>query len=235
MNFIMKLFDSKKHNIICTIINRLFKKRYYVFYIIDEKNIVVEICVRILFHYIFRIHELFSFIISNRDFQFVNTIWKFFCKKLNIKNKLSIAFYSKTNDQTKRINQNIETRFWYYCNYIQNNWTRWIDILKFVDNDDFFATIELTFFFVNKKYHSRMIFEFDIINYESIKKRLLTKKIENINTKIKRIINYVKKHVINIVKRIIARVNQYRKFIEFEIKNYVWLNRRNIKIVRFFW
>ena len=74
MNFIIKLFDSKKYNIICIIINRLFKKRYYVFCTIDEKNIVVEICVRILFHYIFRIHELFSFIISNRDFQFVNTI-----------------------------------------------------------------------------------------------------------------------------------------------------------------
>ena len=118
MNFIIKLFNSKKHNVICTIINRLFKKRYYVFCTIDKKNIVVEIYVRILFHYIFRIHELFSFIISNRDFQFVNTIWKFFCKKLNIKNKLSIAFYSKTNDQTKRINQNIKTRFQYYCNYI---------------------------------------------------------------------------------------------------------------------
>ena len=66
-----------------------------------------------------------------------------------------------------------------------------------------------------------MIFEFDIINYKSIKKHLLTKKIENINTKIKRIINYVEKHVINIIKRIIARVNQYRKFIEFEIKNHI--------------
>ena len=66
-----------------------------------------------------------------------------------------------------------------------------------------------------------MIFEFDIINYESIKKRLLTNKIENINTKIKRIINYIKKYVINIVKRIIVRVNQYQKFIKFEIKNHV--------------
>ena len=37
-----------------------------------------------------------------------------------------------------------------------------------------------------------MIFEFDIINYKSIKKRLLTKKIENIITKMKRIINYIK-------------------------------------------
>ena len=71
MNFIIKLFDLKKYNIICTIINRLFKKRYYVFCIIDKKNIVVEIYVRILFHYIFRIHELFLFIILNRNSQFV--------------------------------------------------------------------------------------------------------------------------------------------------------------------
>ena len=54
-----------------------------------------------------------------------------------------------------------------------------------------------------------MIFEFDIINYKLIKKRLLTKKVENINSKIQRIINYVKKHVINVVKRIVARINQY--------------------------
>ena len=74
MNFIIKLFNSKKHNVICTIINRLFKKRHYVFCIVDKKNIVIKIYVRILFHYVFRIHELFLFIISNRDNQFVNTI-----------------------------------------------------------------------------------------------------------------------------------------------------------------
>ena len=98
MNFIIKLFDVKKHNVICIIINRFFKKRYYFFCIIDEKNIVVEICVRILFYYVFRIYELFLFIISNCNFQFVNTILKFFYKKLNIKGKLSIVFSSKTND-----------------------------------------------------------------------------------------------------------------------------------------
>ena len=53
MNFIIKLFDLKKYNIICTIINRLFKKRHYVFCIVDEKNIVIEIYVRILFYYVF--------------------------------------------------------------------------------------------------------------------------------------------------------------------------------------
>ena len=74
MNFMIKLFNSKKYNIICTIINRLFKKRDYVFCIVDEKNIVIEICVRILLCHVFRIHELFLFIILNRENQFINTI-----------------------------------------------------------------------------------------------------------------------------------------------------------------
>ena len=65
-----------------------------------------------------------------------------------------------------------------------------------------------------------MIFEFNIINYKSIKKRLLTKKIENINTKMKRIVNYVKKHVINVVKRIIDI-----KIVRFFDK----LNNKNLK------
>ena len=67
MNFIMRLFDSEKHNVICIIINRLNKKRHYVLCIVNKENIVVKIYVRILFYYVFWTHELFSFIISNRD------------------------------------------------------------------------------------------------------------------------------------------------------------------------
>ena len=37
----------------------------------------------------------------------------------------------------------------------------------------------------------------------------------------KRIINYVKKYITNVIKSIIVRVNQHRKFIEFEKKNYI--------------
>ena len=67
MKFKIRLLNSKKYNIICMIINRLFKEYYYVFCIVDKKNIVIEIYVRILFYYIFRIHKLFSFIILNHD------------------------------------------------------------------------------------------------------------------------------------------------------------------------
>ena len=102
MNFIINLFKSKKHNVICIIINRFFKKRHYVFYIVDKKNIVVDVCVRILFHYIFRIHELSSFIILNRDNQFVNIVWNFFLQKIKHQKQIvyCISLENKRTNET---------------------------------------------------------------------------------------------------------------------------------------
>ena len=61
MNFITKLFNAYNYNVIYTIIDRLNKKRYYVFCIIDDENINVEIIVRIFIQYVFRIYKFFIF------------------------------------------------------------------------------------------------------------------------------------------------------------------------------
>ena len=77
IDFIIELFDSRDNNAICIIIDRLTKERHYVFCIVDDDDIVVEVCVKILFHYvftIFRTHELFSSIIFDRDDQFVSRV-----------------------------------------------------------------------------------------------------------------------------------------------------------------
>ena len=232
MDFIVGLPDSEGHNAICTIIDRLSKERHYAPCTAGEEGTAVEACVRILLHYVFRTHGLPSSIISDRGPQFVSTVWKSFCKRLGIKSKLSTAFHPKTDGQTERANQDIETRLRHYCNYAQDNWARWIDILKFADNDGLSAATGLTPFFVNKEYHPRMTFGPDITNYESTRERLLTGRAENISTEMERIVNYAKEHAINAVKRMIARANQHRRPIEFEIGDHVWLDRRNIKTAR---
>ncbi len=45
-------------------------------------------------------------------------------------------------------------------------------MIKFVNNNILFSIIFLTFFFMNKNFHSHMSFNFDIIKYESIRERL---------------------------------------------------------------
>ena len=104
INFMIELFNSRNNNVIYIIIDRLIKKRHYVFCVIDDDDLTIEICVKILLHYVFCIHNLLFFIISNWNNQIVNRVWKFFCKRLKIKCKLFIVFHFKINDQIERIN-----------------------------------------------------------------------------------------------------------------------------------
>ena len=164
----------------------------------------------------------------------MSRVWKAFCKRLEIKCKLFTTFQSQIDDQIERTNQNIEIRLRLYCNYRQNDWVDWIDIMKFVDNNDVFAVIEFTLFFINKDYHSRMIFDSNLNDYEITKKRLLVKQDEFIVEEMNRIIEWIKINVVDVKQKMTTRVNKSRLFISFEIENYVWLDRRHIKTTRSF-
>ena len=98
MNFITELFIAHNYNVIYIIIDRLNKKRHYVSCIIDDENINVEIIVRIFIQYVFRIHDLFFSITSNRNFQFIFFVWQIFCRIFDIKYKFFIVFHSKIDD-----------------------------------------------------------------------------------------------------------------------------------------
>jgi len=53
-------------------------------------------------------------------------------------------------------------------------------MIKFINNNVLFSIIFLIFFFMNKSFHSHMSFNSDIIEYESIHKRLQIVRIEDI-------------------------------------------------------
>ena len=67
MNFIVDLSQSKEHNVIFVIVNRLTKKRYYISYTVTNEDTSVEYTTKMLVNHIFRLHELSSSIVSNRD------------------------------------------------------------------------------------------------------------------------------------------------------------------------
>ena len=81
----------------------------------------------------------------------------------------------------------------------------------------------------------RLNFEYHIVKIEyHLYSMHARHKVDDIVEKMKRIVKFVKAHAMKINKRMIARANANRKLIEYEIKNHVWLNRRNIKIVKLF-
>ena len=66
MNFIVGLSQSKEHNVIFVVIDRLIKKRHYILCTITDEDISVEYTAKMLVDHVFRLHGLSSLIVSNR-------------------------------------------------------------------------------------------------------------------------------------------------------------------------
>ena len=172
MNFIINLSDSSEYNAILTIICRLSKERHYISCITENEDITVKKTAEMLIQWVYWTHDLLSFIISDRGLQFIFILWKSLCKRLDINLRLSTVYHSQINNQSERVNQNIERYLRFFCSYMQDNWSKWLLMIKFVDNNVLFSVIFLIFFFMNKGFHSCMSFDSDIIEYESTRERL---------------------------------------------------------------
>ena len=66
IDFIVDLSQSKEHNAIFVVVDRLIKKRHYISCTITDEDISVEYTTKMLVNYIFRLHGLSSSIVSNR-------------------------------------------------------------------------------------------------------------------------------------------------------------------------
>ncbi len=118
MNFIINLFDSSEYNVILTIICRLSKERHYISCITENEDITVKKTAEMLIQWVYWTYDLSSFIISDRDSQFIFILWKSLCKRLNINLRLFTVYHSQIDDQSEQVNQNVERYLWFFCSYM---------------------------------------------------------------------------------------------------------------------
>ncbi len=104
MNFIINLFDSFNYNVILTVICKLLKERHYISCIIDDEEITVEKTAKMLIQWVYWTYDLLSFIVSDKDTQFISILWKFLCKWLSISLWLFIIYHFQINNQSEWIN-----------------------------------------------------------------------------------------------------------------------------------
>ncbi len=232
MNFITELLLSKNYNIICTIICCLFKERHYVSCHWEDDDISIEETVWIMLWNVYRLHDLLSSIVSNKDFQFISIMWQSLCKRLKIKVNLSTVYHSEIDDQSKRANQDVERELRIYCNYMQNDWAKWLSMMKFSDNFNTFSTILMTFFYFNKDFHPQMSFNSDTTDYETTRQRIEARKIDNIVTQMSELLIFDRQQLKKIKQITETQVNKHRWDVIYEVDDQVWLVFENIKITR---
>ncbi len=234
MNFIINLFDLYDYNAILTVICKLLKERHYISCIIDDKNITVEKTAEMLLQWVYWTHDLSSFIVFDRDSQFIFILWKSLCKRLNISLWLFIIYHSQINDQSKRINQNVKRYFCFFCSYMQNDWFKWLLMIKFVNNNVLFSIIFLIFFFMNKNFHSCMSFNSDIIKYESIREHLQIAWVKDIFNHMNKTLIFAREALIKTREQMMNQANKHRKKINYEIESKMFLNEWNIITAKLF-
>ena len=192
MDFITGLPTSEGHNAILAFIDRCIKERHYISCTAGEEGTSAENTAYMLLKEVFRLHGLPASIISDRGPQFIATMWSSFCKRLGIQAKLSTAFHPETDGQTERANQDVERHLRTYCNYMQDDWAKWLSIAEFADNNAISASTGLTSFFANKGFHPRMSFSPDITSYDITRKRLDAAKAEDITNYMQGILDYIR-------------------------------------------
>jgi hypothetical protein len=204
LDFVIELFDNKEYNAILMIINRLSKMHHYISCIINENDITIEETTKLFIQHVWKLHELLTMMISNRDSQFISFVWDTIYRMLRIKKKLFIAFHSKTNEQSEIFNQKMKRYLRAYVNHQQNDWADWLSMTKYALNAFILIIIQMSSFLANYEFESRMNFDQIEFDENTIKKwinRVRNRKIMFIMKNIWKFVKeYMKKSQINQVK-----------------------------------
>ncbi len=97
-----------------------------------------------------------------------------------------------------------------------------------------FSVIFLTFFFMNKSFHSYISFDSDIIKYESIRECLQIAQVKDIFNHMNKTLIFAREALIKTWKQMMNQANKHRKKINYKIKSKMFLNEWNIIIARLF-
>jgi hypothetical protein len=177
------------------IVDRLSKMHHYISCTIDENGTTIDETIKLLIQHVWKLHELSTTMISDRDSQFIFLIWDIVCKMLKIKTKLFTIFHSKTNDQSEIFNQKMKRYLRAYVNHQQNYWADWLSMTEYVSNAFISITTQVFSFLANYDFESRMSFDLVQFDENTIRDRMQTIRDREIVFIMKKIWEFVKTHM----------------------------------------
>ncbi len=132
----------------------------------------------------------------------------------------------------KRANQDVERELRIYCNYMQNDWAKWLSMIEFSENFNIFSVISMTLFYFNKSFHSWMSFNSDTTDYETTCECFEARKTDDIIIWMKELLIFDHQQLKKTKQITEAQINKHRRDIIYEVNDWVWLFFRNIKITK---
>ena len=131
-DFIMKLPLAQGYDSILVVCNRMTKMAHFV---PTTERTSAEGVARLFWDNIWKLHGLPESIIIDRRVQFVAGMIKKLNCMLGINTKLSMAYHPQTDDQTERMNQDLEQYLRMFIDHRQEQWPDWLAMAEFAYNN----------------------------------------------------------------------------------------------------
>ena len=123
-----------------------------------EKTIAEELA-RLFKDNMQKLHRLPESVILNRGSQFVTGLTRELNKMLEIETKLFTAYYSQTDEQMERTNQELEQYLRMYIDHRQSNQSEQLAMVEFIFNNKVYIFTKSSLFKINYKREPRMSFD----------------------------------------------------------------------------
>ncbi len=115
---------------------------------------------------------------------------------------------------------------------MQNDWAKWLSMMKFSKNFNIFFIISMTSFYFNKDFHSWMSFNSDTTNYKITHERFKVRKVNDIIIWMKKLLIFNYQQLKKTKQIIKAQINKYKWDVIYEVNDWIWLFFRNIKTIK---
>ena len=120
---------------------------------------LVERVARLFQDNIWKLHRLPESIITDRGAQFAAGIMRELNQMLGINTKLSTAYHPQTDDQTKRMNQELEQYLRMFIDHHQEQQLDWLATVEFAYNNKVQTSTKVLLFKANNGQDSHIGFE----------------------------------------------------------------------------
>jgi len=143
MDFITDLPNAKGYNQCWVIVDRFTKMAY----LVSLKNRKVKELALAFVREIWRLHKLPKRLVLDRDTVFMSSFWTEVMRLMEVEQDKSTAYHSRTDGQTKRVNQILEYYIRTYCVWDQDDWVELLPFAEFCYNNTVHSTTKQTPFF----------------------------------------------------------------------------------------
>ncbi len=115
---------------------------------------------------------------------------------------------------------------------MQNDWVKWLSMMKFSENFNIFLIISMISFYFNKEFHSWMSFDSNTTNYETTHERLEARKVDDIVIWMKELLIFDCQQLKKTKQIIEVQINKHKRDVIYEVNDWIWLSFKNVKTMR---